>query len=263
MRYRLLAVAPLLAALAFALVALAGGDAQGTVLDVENEVGKVLGLSGCVGAALAFERGDYLRRAWATYGGCYACLLLNDALRHVTGGELVLARGLIVLAGNASLVSGAWMLARAWNVAGLEDDEAARRQRRAIFAVAVVVAAGIGGWALWHDTQGVIAGRARALIDFASDIGDSAFLLVVAPVVQPTMALRGGLLRWPWGFLTAGGLAWAAYDTSSDVVDALHLGGWILVASEGMRALATGYVFVAGIAQRWTLAPDAAASTRR
>jgi hypothetical protein len=262
MRYKVLAVAPLLAVLAFAAIALASGSARDEILDLENEVGKVLGLCGCLSAALAFERGDYLRRAWTTYGGCYVCLLVNDTLRHLTGGGLVLERGLLVLAGNASLVFGAWMLARAWTVAGLEHDEDTRRQRRQVFVVAALVSAGIAGWAIWHDTRNMMDGRMRALIDLASDMGDSAFLLVIAPVVQTAIALRGGVLRWPWGFLMLGGLAWAGYDTSSGLVDALHLNGALLVGSEALRGMASGYVFAAGLSQRWAVSPELTASRR-
>ena len=78
MKYRLLALFPLVIAAVFATAALVLGDRMTTALVVQNEAGKVLALVGCVAAALAFERGDYLNRAWMLVGACYLLLLVND-----------------------------------------------------------------------------------------------------------------------------------------------------------------------------------------
>jgi hypothetical protein len=53
------------------------------------------------------------------------------------------------------------------------------------------------------------------------------------------------------------GLAWIAYDATSSVIDLPRVGpGLALVASESLRVLANGWVFSAGVAQRFAVAPD-------
>jgi hypothetical protein len=259
LKYRSLAFVPFGFAIVFAGAALGLGDRLPVALGVENETGKVLALAGCLAAALAFERGDYLRRAWLTLGGCYLLLLLNDGLgaSGSVAPQLQLVRGLIVAVANGCAVVGIWMLAQAWSVAGLEDDDDALRRRRAMFLGALVLSLGICGWPLVHDVLDLAGGERMALVSVASDLGDAISLILVAPVMHTALAMRGGVLRWPWGFLTASGLAWLAYDVSSGVVEALHVGpGIVLMASEALRALANGYICAAGVAQRMTVAPN-------
>lgn len=257
MKYRSLALFPFLVALVFAGAALAMGDRQSTALAVQNEAGKALALLGCLAAALAFERGDYLRRAWLLLGGCYALLLVNDAMGAIDSlAGMAVARGLVVTVANASSVAGTWMLARAWSVAGLDEEDDSRSRRRAMFAGAAVLALAITGWSLVHDMRALLDGHIDATVSIASDLGDATVLALVAPVMHTALAMRGGLLRWPWGLLTASGVAWLAYDATSGAIDALHVGpGLALVASEGLRLIANGYVFGAGVAQRMAVAP--------
>ena len=259
MKYRALAVLPLLLALVLAVTSLSAGSNMVTALRVGDELGKVLSVAGALAAAMAFERGEYLNRAWLIYGSCYVLLLVNDGLRisGVGGESMVLARGLIVAAANGCSVTGTWMLARAWSVAGLDEEGSDRGRRRLMFAGAAVLALAITGWLLVGDVRALIAGDTQALISIASDLGDTFTLALVAPVMHTALAMRGGLLRWPWGLLTASGVAWIAYDASSGLVDARHLGpGLALVASESLRVMANGWVFSAGVAQRLALTPD-------
>src|SRR5438270_2647026 len=80
MKYRIVAAFPF-AFVALFLVALsvvhepASRDVR---VRVEIETVKALGLAGCIAAALAFDRGDYMRRAWALQGGCLLMLLVRD-----------------------------------------------------------------------------------------------------------------------------------------------------------------------------------------
>ena len=258
MKYRLLGLFPFVFALAFGAAALALASSQGTVLTVETEAGKLIDFAGCLAAALAFERGDYLRRAWLTYGSCSLLLLAKDAFGTGESPATGLLRGLLVVAANVLLAYGAWMLARAWSVAGLEEDEpGTRRRRRTIFALFALLSLAITGLPLLHDVRSLLAGHFEALVSIASDFGDAIVLALVAPVATTALAMRGGLLRWPWGFLTMAGVTWLAYDVSSGIVDAWHVGpGLALVASEALRAVANGFAFSAGMAQRFALAPD-------
>jgi hypothetical protein len=232
-------------------------------LTISNEAGKMLALSGAISAALAFERGEYLNRAWLTFGGCYLLLLVNDALgaAGATGHQMMVVRGLVVVVANACSVGGTWMLARAWSVAGLDDEGDSRTRRRLMFAGAAVLALAITGWPLLKDVQGLLGGEPVALISIASDLGDTFTLALVAPVMHTALAMRGGVLRWPWGMVTLSGLAWLVYDATSSVIDLPRVGpGVALVASESFRVLANGWVFSAGVSQRLAVAPDARSS---
>ena len=259
MKFRPLVTLPLFFAGGFSVLALAlGGDAMPRVLATENEAGKAIAAIGCIAAALAFERGDYLRRAWTYSGTCYALLLVADAFgvpmmsarlgQHPAG----VMQGTLVVLANAMSVLGTWMLAQAWTVSGLDDDDGPERaRRRAIFGFAALLALAITGWPLVHDVRGLMAGDAGSLASVASDLGDAVCLALVAPVLQTAMAMRGGVLWWPWGLLTASGLAWVLYDAGSDLMDALHFqGSQLVVGSEALRAIACGSVLAAGLAQR-------------
>ncbi|HEX3344747.1 MAG TPA: hypothetical protein VHS09_09255 [Polyangiaceae bacterium] len=264
MKYRSLAAFPLGFAAAFAAVALfSGPDGLAPVLAVENEAGKVLALVGCFAAARAFEEGDYLRRAWFYSGLCYLLLVLGDVAgmpflaTHLSAHEVDLVAGSFAVLGNATSVLGTWMLARAWTVAGLEeDDDASRARGRLLFAAAVVVSLAITGWPLVHDAGALAAGDMGAAVNIASDLGDTICLALVAPVMQTALAMRGGTLRWPWGLLTSSGIAWIAYDAASGVVEALHVeqARWLIV-TEAIRGLACAFFFAAGLAQRKAVTP--------
>ncbi len=109
----------------------------------------------------------------------------------------------------------------------------------------------------------LLGGDPSALAAIASDLGDILTLALVAPVMHTALAMRGGLLLWPWGLLTLSNVAWIAYDASSGAADHWHLGtGLPLVASESLRILATGWVLAAGIAQRWAVNPGKGLSLR-
>lgn len=257
MKYRLLGVVPFVFAAVFSIAALALTSAQTSVLALESGAGKTLDFVGCLAAALAFERGDYLRRAWLTYGSCSLLLVIKDLLGAGDAPSMGLARGLLVVLANALLAAGAWMLARAWSVSGIEEDEPDRkRRRRLIFAAFALLSLGITGLPLVHDVRSLLDGHFDALVSIASDFGDAIVLALVAPVATTALAMRGGLLRWPWGYLTMAGVTWLAYDVSSGLIDAWHVGpGVALVASEALRAVANGFAFAAGTAQRMALGP--------
>lgn len=267
MKLRLLAAFPLVLASLFSVVALVAGErGLAAVLTAENETGKIVAAVGCFAAALAFERGDYLRRAWLFSGLCFVLLLFGDlagqpALAARLGATpLDVTQGTFAVVANAASVVGTWMLARAWSVSGLEDDDDApsRTRRRLLFAGAALLALAVTAWPLVHDLRALLAGDLGAAVSIASDLGDTICFALVAPVMQTALAMRGGLLRWPWGLLTSSGIAWIVFDAASGVVDALHVSGaHDLVVTEAFRALACGFVLAAGMAQRFVVAPDA------
>jgi hypothetical protein len=254
-----LALAPVLFAVAFLVAELLAPDgATFALMRVENETGKVLCAAGAIAAAMAFERGDYLRVAWLFLAVCQSLLLTRDAtlLPALSAGAppgsgLVVARGLLVIAANASAVVGIGMLARAWSVAGL-DDAGARSKRAALFAVTLAAALLIEGWPLIEHTHRLLAGDLSALVELASDLGDAISFALVVPVLQTALAMRGGALLWPWALLTIAGLCWILYDVVFGATFAKHVVDvtGLRVCAEALRSLGTTFTAAAGLAQR-------------
>jgi len=250
MRFRSLVLLPVVLGLAFLVAGALAGDALGKVLVAEGETAKALALGGCIAGALAFDRHDYLRRAWMLSGVCYLLLLVGDALR-LAEHPVTVVLGVIAVLANATSVGGTFMLAHAWRLAGIEEDDRARMRGRLLFAGAAILALAITGLPFVRDVRSLLGGETAAIVDVASDLGDTICLALVAPVLQTALAMRGGVLRWPWGLLTASGLAWIAYDATSSIVEHMP---WLVVA-EALRGLACALVLSAGLAQRRVVSP--------
>jgi hypothetical protein len=208
-------------------------------------------------AAFAFERGEYMRRAWLLNGGCYVVLLVRDAVRFAIGFEgsvggvqmSAVSGGLVAIA-NTSAVVGTYFLARAWSTAGLEPP-GTRATRAAVLGGAAVIALAICGSDLYIDGGALLRGDLGTLHGVASDIGDIVGLVLLAPVLLTALAMRGGVLTWPWGLLTASLVFWLLYDCAStfDHFVPGHAAA-IVFARESLRALASVCEFSAGVAQR-------------
>jgi hypothetical protein len=247
---------PVFAVLFVVLGLAVGAGALTTVVRIENETGKLLAAAGCLAAAYAFEPGEYMRRAWLYSGGCLVLLLVRDItiIPAVAGAfawtNLNALQGALVVLANASSVIGTWLLARAWNVSGLE--EAPAGPRWALRGGGVAVALLVTGWPLWVDASKLFAGDLAAIPWVGSDLGDTVSFALVAPVLQTALALRGGALLWPWALLTAGGFCWILYDAGWGFGEILHADGdaRVQIAVEAVRALACTYVAAAGMAQR-------------
>jgi hypothetical protein len=263
MSFRRLAVLPLVAALVPALIVL-GIEVARTrqiAVRVEIETVKLLGLTGSVIAALSFDRGEHLRRAWLLNGSCYAILLLRDLIFGVwlvreSGQPLQYLEAIMVLVANAGAVTGVWMLSRTWKVAGIALPWSPLR-REIVRWVGIVVGLAIGGPSIWFSLDGAMKGEVRAIVYVVSSVGDIFSLALIAPVLLTTLALRGGLLSWPWGLMTASQFGWLFYDATGTIRLFVHLAPTtVTMWSEMFRALACTYCFVAGIAQRAVSAPD-------
>jgi hypothetical protein len=248
---------PFAFAVAFAVAALAAGDAAvPRVLTLEVECGRLIAIAGAVVAAGTFERGDYLRRAWLLGLACFVALLLADAaalpaVAATLGDHADLYRGTVSLVANVGWIAQIWILARAWSVAGLHDDPAEAADRRAWLSAAVVVAVAIEAGPLVHDLRSVLAGRIEGLTDVSAEIGAGVGLALLVPVMRTARTMRGGLLWWPWGLLTASGVSWAALDAVTATSDAFHAtGARVAIITEIPRALACGFYCAAGLAQR-------------
>jgi hypothetical protein len=258
-KFRALALMPIAVAIVFALALAFGvGDASlPRALVLENETGKVLGLMGALVAALAFERGDYLWRAWAYGAASMLLLLVNDAFRasafaaSLPPHDAAWIAGTISVVANAASVVSTFMLARTWDVAGMGGDAAGRSHRRAMFAGTALVSLLITGWPLAQDAAMAFHGNPEALVSVSSDLGDTLSLALLAPVMLTAIAMRGGALLWPWALLTACGVSWIGYDVLVGAVEILHLqqARW-LIGIEALRALANVAYFSSAVAQR-------------
>lgn len=253
--YRALAWLPVVIVGAFLVAWLAApASARPPLLVIEVESAKALALVGCATAALGFEPGDYLRRAWTLIGACVMFLFARDVFAlaaHPAAGDrtALMVQGLLATLGNGCSVWGTAMLARAWRVAGLEPD--GEGSRGALLPAAVILAVLVNGWPIVSDLKALSGGNAFALVPLTSDLADAAVVVMLAPLARTALALQGGLLRWPWVFMTMSGLLWLGFDLAYGLLGALEVDrSQSQVLLEALRALPTLYGFSAGLSQR-------------
>jgi hypothetical protein len=266
MNFRRLTVFPLFMGLVPVLITLAfeAASTRQIAMRVEIETAKLLGLAGSIIAARAFDRGEHLRRAWLFNASCYAFLLLRDLLYGVwlvrdSGLPSQYVESFIVFVANAGAVIGVWMLSRTWHVAGIALPWSPLR-RGIVRWIGIVVGLAIAGPSLYLSIDGALHGQVRAIVYVVSSVGDVFSLALIVPVLLTTLALRGGLLSWPWGLMTASQFGWLFYDAAGTARQVVHIEpATATMISEMCRALACAYCLSAGIAQRAVSAPDPAA----
>jgi hypothetical protein len=256
--YRALAWLPLVFVGAFLVAWIAAPpSAREPLLVVEIEASKGLALVGCAAAALTFEPGDYLRRAWALLGGCVLFLFTRDVFALAAHPPLAgahdsaafVVQGVLAIAGNGCSVVGTAMLARAWRVAGLESGGG--RSAGALLPGAILLAALVNGWPIVSDVRALVAGDTFAAVPLASDLADAAVVVMLAPLARTALALRGGVLRWPWTFLALSGLLWLVFDATYGLLYAMKVDpARTHAVLEALRALPTLFGFSAGLSQR-------------
>jgi hypothetical protein len=259
--YRALAAAPLvLAALSIAVVAMTPAGARDSVVQGEIDVAKALAGLGLLSAALAFDRGDYLRRGWGLWAATYLLLLGRDAMlmTHGTVSPAIYdgVRSVLVTLGNGCVIGGAWTLARAWKVAGMEYPGSAWSRRVGV-GVAFVLSVVFAGPGFLADLQDLAHGRLVGVGYVASDLGDILSLPLIAPMALTALAVRDGTLRWPWMLLTAELVAWLVYDAVYAMPGYFHVSeaGADMVA-EQLHVLAGLFACAAGLAQRKAVTDD-------
>lgn len=252
-RYRWLAVFPLVYAAAFCAVAAALVDGPALEPFVRGQLllVRVLAIAGCFAAASAFGRGDHLRRAWLFLAGSAVLVLARDLLRFPVeivaneGSGRWWIAGLGVLS-NVALLTGTWLLARAWKVAAIPLPGGGRR---ALWVTAVVaaIALAVAGPFAWRHFQSILAGEWGSLVMLVSAVVDILALCLIAPLLLTTLALRGGLVSWPWGLVTASLVCWLFYDAAAGLGPGV-IGDFPL--TDVFRGLAQNFLFAAGLAQR-------------
>jgi hypothetical protein len=246
-------------------LALAGSALLSDFYRAELAVVELAGLAGGLAAAGRFAPGDYQRRAWILIASCPLLLLLGD-LTLTTGvfsdrPWTPLANGILTVVANVGPVAGTWILARAWRVAGLElpGSEAGRVAARAL-VIALALAA--TGAPTLIELRALLAGDGSHLTNLASSVGDMITFSMIAPLFLTAVALRGGLLAWPFALLTASLFAWLGFDATITLAPLTGASDAdVKVVLEVFRALAFTSGGAAGLAQRW--AANAVRATTR
>lgn len=258
MKYRLLTVTPVVVALLYGGMQFIAPD-RVAMYRVVVLILKGLAAAGAAAAGFRFLRRDYLRAAWLLTACCFGLLFTKDLLfgigwRHITFPTgVAYVRGGLTLAANIAGAFGAFLLARAWSVAGLIHP-GSKGAKFLMYAAGVAIALATAGQATWFDLRDLLGGDPSRITAFASDLGDIAGLVLVAPVLLTAIALRGGLLAWPWTLMAASQLSWLLYDAAGT----FHFWNRArplerVSIEEVFRALALLYAFSSGIAQRWVM----------
>ncbi len=253
-----LAVVPLALTALFALVQShwTGPHRVYYMLTVLSTV-KLLASVGFLRAQSRFRFGEYMHTAWFLLATQMAILAAKDLLF----GKLVQLPGLspelcVHLRATCSIIANAMfivamvLMARVWRVAGFELPGS--RVTRALATLAcILVSTLVVGYGGIENLRRLGHGEGDALVSLASDIGDVVSFSLIAPLVFVAVALRGGILAWPWALMVASELAWMVFDLLFALDNAHHralvwMGGPI---TENFRVLACLLASASGLAQ--------------
>jgi hypothetical protein len=214
--------------------------------------------AGTLVAALTFDRGEPMRRAWLLVSAAYLVLIpsrmiygLNpeglfegQAGSHWTTPVLGSISGVLV-------VGGVMLLARAWRSSGL--DQSSRAARVVARAAALAVAAALVIPDVRDRLPPALAGDLPAAGDVLTDLLDGALFVVAVPVLRAALGLGGGLVAWPWILITGSLMAWLGYDATLYGSAAGFDPRTVRIAEEVCRSFGAGLAFAAGVAQRWVM----------
>ncbi len=202
-------------------------------------------------AGAALERGDYLRSAWLANGASYIANALMGFAWFGDGDPPVIfaLRTILVLVTNLLGVLSVWLFANAYARAGLELP-GGRVRRTLVSVAALALSLALGGVAFVEAMVHVRDGDLTAIIDAISSAGDIVVFVLLAPIAMTALALRGGLLAWPWGFLLASNLAWLVFDAQASVGEYLPHGAWLVSWARVWMVAAASLASAAALAQR-------------
>jgi hypothetical protein len=255
MRFRWLAVYPLVYAVVFTAIAVWLADGADVDLPAfvtgQRILTRILSALGCFAAVSVFEPGDRLRRAWFWLGSAAIAILLRDVLRLFppfaagSGPAEVVLTGLAILT-NLALLAGIWMLARSWRMVAIEmpGGRPGVATIGVITAAVALVAAGPGAL---QSARAFSEGDWSSLILLVSALVDIVTLCLITPLLLTAVALRGGLFSWPWALITASQVSWLLYDAVAAFgpsPDAM-----VFPLHEVFRGLAENFLAAAGLAQ--------------
>jgi len=211
-------------------------------------------VAGAAIGASSFGRGDRLRWAWLLVAS-YAVIGLGKVIlwgppRHVGPALGLWPHSLTPLTGaistiglNVCSVAGLTLFARVWHGTGLTPPWRGRITLAA-FALGVVV----GGLPVLRDIQMIAGGQTIRIAGLASSLGDIAAITLVGPILVTAIAMRGGLLVWPWTILTASSIAWLMFDAVQ-----LLPAGLVPASDVGTVVAATLTTGAGGLAHHWVV----------
>ena len=255
MKFRILvivcAVVVAAACVAFQLV---GEPRQWELARVATLASYSAAVVGALIGAFAFGRGDRLRWAWLLMAS-YAAIgvgkvLLWSSPRHIgpamgllPATQTPFAGGAATILLNVCAVAGLALFARVWNGTGLTPPWRGRAT-----LVAFLLALTVGALPVWRDIHMIAAGQTIRVAGLASSLGDIAAITLMGPVLVTAIAMRGGLLVWPWTLLTVSSVAWLLFDAVQLLPPSL-----IPVSDLGTVMAATLTAGAAGVAHRWAV----------
>jgi hypothetical protein len=214
--------------------------------------------TGTLVAALTFDRGEPMRRAWLLVSASYLLLIPSRALRGINPSGLfdaeapaLLSTAILGSASGVLVVVGIMLLARAWRSSGL--DQGSRAARVVARLVALALAAALVVPDVLDRLPVAMTGDLLAAGDVLTDLLDVALLVVAVPVLRAALGLGGGLVAWPWVLLTGSLVAWLGYDATLYGVAAGFDPRTVRIAEEVCRSFGAGLAFAAGVAQRWVM----------
>lgn len=259
MRFRGLALFPLVYAAVFAAVAwlLLDAAALGSFIIGQRLILRVLAIVGCVAAATVFERGEHLRRAWWLLGFAAILIFLRDLsnLPPIELGESAPELGPLVIqalgvGSNLASLAGLALLAFTWKKASVVLPGGRYRVVLVVLVTlaAVLLALLLAGRPAVEQAERLADGDEGALILLVSAVVDILSLCLLAPLLLTAMALKGGTIGWPWALLSASILSWLLYDWA-----VFHAPTGEFPLTEVFRDMAVGYLFAAGMAQRFAV----------
>lgn len=254
MKIRLLIAIPILAAVAFLVGNLILVDTEGQLVffRIERTLHRLAPLIGCLLAMSAFRFDDYMFKAWAFIGGCAFFLLARDYAIFYFGVGDVTNVTLVILA-NLSNVIGYFILAKAWRVAGLEFP-GSETKKLMIMSLTIGAALAVAGTAAIYSFRDLMGGDVLAIRGVASSLADLVTFCMIAPLLMTALALRGGILVWPWALITVSRIGWLCLDMSQFAGKGIGLSdNMIGIGGDIFRSLGAFFTCSAGIAQWWVV----------
>lgn len=255
MKYRLLAAAPFVYA---AAVALAAEWLPAPVWRAGFAASYGLAAVASLATALLFGRGDRLRWAWLFLGLSYAIGFASRVAIGADTGTAVMSPWLgtvwsaLTIGLNVAGLAGEVALARVWSGTGL-----APAWRWHVTLVMLALGLLVDGKAVLDTGQAMLHGDRQSIGLLVSTVCDIASIALVGPIFATMLALRGGLLVYPWAFLFACSLAWLLDDAT------VLLSGKLFARADLIcRLVATQFGVAAALAQRWVTASLAAVDVR-
>jgi hypothetical protein len=229
----------------------------GSGLDIVSLIAKMSALMGAILAARSFDRGDYMRRAFALEIVTFGCLVIRDCFALIRPIRAFLEAAqvydslwrVLFVSANVAGVCAALMMARAAKLAAFDGEET--RFRGYLWLVlATFVGISLTGPSIVLSAVELREGRLHSFIVLIGSLADLAAFILTVPVVRLAYALRGGLLHVPWTMLATARMFWLVRDCVTIAPPWLWQHPAFLLIAEATRTLACTYDLSAGLAFR-------------